>query len=544
MKKLAGLFVVLVLTAAPAVTQTPSKPRVYTSPQLPPRQALERLNLTLAWRARAPVDSRRDGIFSVQVLPRKKGDTRSDQVVVQTERGTVVSFDAETGDTQWRHSLGEPYSIMHRVGYNTHAVFASRGARLFGLDRENGRMRLALVREVASELDSPIPILDRNGLPLWGVELVAPPTTATAADENFLFVTIGDQLTSYTFLPVEPERAPARPVEKKTEEKKDEEKKDEEKKDEEKKIETLPPFVAGQYVGLAKGWTHLTNGPLFVGAPVMAHDFIGAVTADGTFYGLTKGLLADPIVFRAHGKVVARLNHHSGIAYLASDDFNVYAIEVVSGNLLWRFTAGGPIERPPVVLEEDVYVAPERFGLYRLDRDTGRERWQNRNADRYLASNDLFVYALDRLGRLIILDRARGTQLATLDVRGWDIAVSNEWSDRIFLAANDGQVICLRHRDRAAPLRTKVVEDRKPAAKEEEKKPKEDKDKDKDKDVGQLRVPPQAPALHLAQAPRLPERARFRAPDLVIYSAEVFSRGRSMASPLRALNATASVNSM
>src|SRR5262249_46294618 len=132
MKKLAGVLLLLVLTVAPAAPQSTS-PRVFTSPLLPPRQALDRLNLKLAWHARLPVDSRRDGLISVQVLPRKKGDPRRDQVLVQTAHGTVVALDADRGDTLWRHTVGDPYQAEFALGYNAHAVFALRRAKLFAL---------------------------------------------------------------------------------------------------------------------------------------------------------------------------------------------------------------------------------------------------------------------------------------------------------------------------------------------------------------------------------------------------------------------------
>src|SRR5262249_24667306 len=144
------------------------------------------------------------------------------------------------------------------------------------------------------------------------------------------------------------------------------------------------------------------------------------------------------------------------------------------------------------------------------------------------------------------------------NVRDWTVAVSNEWSDRIILASNDGQVICLHHRDRATPLRTKVLEDRKPAAakpedkdKEKEKeekekeKEKEKGEKEKGKDVGaQAPCRPYGPLARLDAGPRRPAPVPCRGPELTAYAPDTCSRGRSMASPRRALRATASVNSM
>ena len=46
--------------------------------------------------------------------------------------------------------------------------------------------------------------------------------------------------------------------------------------------------------------------------------------------------------------------------------------------------------------------------------------------------------------------------MAKLDLSEWAIPIPNEWTDRVYLAANDGQVMCLRHRDLLKPLPLKT----------------------------------------------------------------------------------------
>ena len=88
------------------------------------------------------------------------------------------------------------------------------------------------------------------------------------------------------------------------------------------------------------------------------------------------------------------------------------------------------------------------------------------------------MYALDSVGRFNVIDARRGTTLATLNLSDWAIAIPNEWTDRIYLAANDGQILCLRHRDLAKPIVMKSPEIPKAI---EEKKPMEEPKKDDDK---------------------------------------------------------------
>jgi hypothetical protein len=158
------------------------------------------------------------------------------------------------------------------------------------------------------------------------------------------------------------------------------------------------------------------------------------------------------------------------MAYIGSDDAAVYAINISSGKLRWRHTAGTSIKRTPVALDNDLYITSDREGLARLDRASGEAQWKipmgataldaNPDADRFLAANDRLVYATDGSGRLVILDRKRGVKLSMLDTTAFRVPVVNDNTDRLYLAANDGLIVCLHDKDQKEPIRhRKSVED-------------------------------------------------------------------------------------
>jgi hypothetical protein len=101
--------------------------------------------------------------------------------------------------------------------------------------------------------------------------------------------------------------------------------------------------------------------------------------------------------------------------------------------------------------------------LTRLDRESGEALWRiprgrnilsaNSEADRFLAANKKFVYATDTSGRLLVLDRKRGTRLSVLPTTDFRFPVINQLSDRLYLASNDGTVLCLHDRDQLKPIR-------------------------------------------------------------------------------------------
>src|SRR5262249_47390944 len=141
---------------------------------------------------------------------------------------------------------------------------------------------------------------------------------------------------------------------------------------------------------------------------------------------------------RAREPISAHLGQFGDVVYAGSQDYNLYAVDTGSGKQLWRFTGGAPIVQQPTVTNKDVFVTPTRMGLFRLDRLTGDEKWLNKQADRVLSVNARagkgYVYATDRSGRLLILDYATGKSLATYDTSDYVVPVSNEWTDRFFLA--------------------------------------------------------------------------------------------------------------
>jgi hypothetical protein len=93
--------------------------------------------------------------------------------------------------------------------------------------------------------------------------------------------------------------------------------------------------------------------------------------------------------------------------------------------------------------------------MYRVDRDTGSARWLSRDAERFLATNNHFVYATDPVGRFLVLDYFRGTTLAVYDLRDYVVPYQNELTDRIYLGSHDGLIICLHDRSKRTPVLTK-----------------------------------------------------------------------------------------
>src|SRR5262249_36906063 len=167
MKKLLAVFVALVLATGGL---TPADVRIFTRPLPPSRDVLQRLSLTQAWTLRIPVLGQRDGLFSVQLLPAKAGM----QLIVQTFSGAVILLDAETGDTLWRTTVGDPFAEGQPVGYNSSSIFTTRQDNLYILNRANGRQRVWTLGKITERVN-------------YGFILQHAPSAKPVADEENIF---------------------------------------------------------------------------------------------------------------------------------------------------------------------------------------------------------------------------------------------------------------------------------------------------------------------------------------------------------------------
>jgi outer membrane protein assembly factor BamB len=74
----------------------------------------------------------------------------------------------------------------------------------------------------------------------------------------------------------------------------------------------------------------------------------------------------------------------SGVVYLGGNpvylgsgsEYNLYAIDAVTGTELWKFSTGGMVESTPAVASGIVYIGSGDSNLYAIDAVTGKEKWK------------------------------------------------------------------------------------------------------------------------------------------------------------------------
>jgi hypothetical protein len=135
------------------------------------------------------------------------------------------------------------------------------------------------------------------------------------------------------------------------------------------------------------------------------------------------------------------------------------SIEGSSGNLAgganidWRTAVGGINNHEPFVTDSHVYASGDNSGIVCVDRKEGSIVWRSEGqADRIIGANHEFLYVRDRQGKFLVYDAKRATDpgnrrsnpLSGMDLREFNVHIVNTASDRIYLAADNGLIVCLR----------------------------------------------------------------------------------------------------
>ena len=438
MNRFTAAALTVLLTATMGSAQEWSE--LYTQPTVPSRETLDRLNLVKSWHTFVPTTGKRDGLLSVQPF--------EDQVLVQSRSGSVTAIRTEDGTIQWNVPVGIPYRVAQLLARNKESVFAIHGTQLYALNRQTGSLQ-------------------------WTFSLPYAASAPPVADDQRLYLCVGTGRFLVYELPklaksVAPAKSPG------------------DKKDSAPLPATdLSGSVAtsaqvdysGAGVTEERGANWLNRGPQptllwsYQGisrleqAPLISAELLFLAGADGTFFATSRDLRITLYRFQAGAALAAPVGQYNEMAYVASTEYDVYALDMLAGKITWRFVSGTPITRKPEVNDEDAYISPNRPNLARVDRLSGEKMWSNQKADRFLAANKKLVYALDANGRLLVLDRKHGTILSTLDTRDFVVPVPNELTDRLFLASNDGLLVCLHDREYPKPWPMKKIKEAEAIAK-------------------------------------------------------------------------------
>ncbi len=326
------------------------------------------------------------------------------QLFAQTNRGNIHAFDAETGRYLWGARLDDINSNTLPVSVNSDTAFVTAVRTLHALDRRTGR-------------------------PNWKVELPNLPSSGTICDEDVVAVgLLSGKLVGYNI------------------------------RDHTK--DTPPGSSIGSFA-----WAWQTRGEL-TSRPLVTPHLVTFASTDHRVYTALKSArdAKSELLYRflTSGPITASL---AGVGnrtlVVASEDFNVYGIDLFTADSRWVIATGAPVDQEPLVSGDDVIAINERGRLFRINGKTGAIVWeQQTDGHKILALSPSRVYLANAHHDLSIIDRATGhvihssrdtQETAGLDNRELALAFPNYQNDRLYVGGREGLLFCAREMGQLQP---------------------------------------------------------------------------------------------
>lgn len=331
-------------------------------------------------------------------------DTRSDVVlhliadeqvvIVQTRAGVLTVFDAESGVKLWDGLLARPNQFSYPAVTNAEDLFIVIGSTIYARDKYTGDE-------------------------LWTLRLPGPPSTSPLVTETRLYVgTLEGSVYAYDLASVAAAQSEGR----------------------------LP-----QYAGTTLVWRYGTSNEI-VTAPVTNGKIVVFANRGGSLYAVTPSDRSSVYQFETDAASSAPLELVDDSLLYAVGDNNFYCLNAPTGTTRWLHVAEAPIRTKPCVIDNSVFLTPIDAGLYNLSIESGEELWSVPIVTQFIAATPTRIFGSDRAGNVAVLDRNDGAVLGTLPLVDFSIRVSNERTDRMFLATTTGLVTCLRERGAEIPI--------------------------------------------------------------------------------------------
>jgi outer membrane protein assembly factor BamB len=223
-------------------------------------------------------------------------------------------------------------------------------------------------------------------------------------------------------------------------------------------------------------WKYSTLGPV-ASTPAIANGVLYVMSYDGKFYAI------DAATGKAKWKFTTEGDRHfeakglhgaqpmsqtyvdawdmfqsspvvaQGMVFFGSGDGHLYALDAVTGGLLWKFATGDVVHSSPAYDEGSLYFGSWDSYLYAVDAATGKKKWQFKTGEDPLIHNQIgfqgspavvngVVYVGCRDSGFYAIDATTGTQKWKFDGKQSWIVVSPAVVDgKVLFGTSDSSLV-------------------------------------------------------------------------------------------------------
>jgi len=133
-----------------------------------------------------------------------------------------------------------------------------------------------------------------------------------------------------------------------------------------------------------------------------------------------------------------------GMVCFAGMDRSVYGVDRLQGVRQWQCYLPVPLRRTGVLTDKVLYQPGDPSGVYAIDPVTGKLLWSCERASEYVAEQDGSVYLFDPAKAIVQLEATTGREIRVMPCPDATLSVANTRDTTLYFAEPLGRLMCVR----------------------------------------------------------------------------------------------------
>jgi outer membrane protein assembly factor BamB len=147
--------------------------------------------------------------------------------------------------------------------------------------------------------------------------------------------------------------------------------------------------------------------------------------------------------FDAPAAVTGAIVSDSDSLYFACRDTSIYKLNMLSGDLGWKYQTQAIPDSSPQVGAKVIYQNIPDVGLIAVSKGTGKQLWQVDNGMGLLSESGDKAFVVTKSGAIVAMDNAKGKQLYSVNIGKPVKFAVNTMDSKIYIADSEGRLACL-----------------------------------------------------------------------------------------------------